>query len=212
MKEKQNTQPAQSAQDAQEGKKLNFISALILKVCFGNKALAEIARFLIVGVIATLVDFFMAGVTLYIFDSSLYPHFYNVFFGGDDPTTLASCVSTGAGFLFGLLVNYLLSIFFVFEEKGSSKTGKGFLIFALLSAGGLAIHVIGMYIFVDIAGWNYWIIKILLTIVVLVYNYVTRKLIIFKNGSEISGRIKGVKKQRTRRGKKLRYTYIKTIR
>lgn len=172
------TQPM--PQSTQDGSNLNWISRLILKCCFGNRALAEIARFLIVGVIATVVDFFMAGITLYIFDPSLYPSFFNVFYGGGTATTLASCVSTGVGFLFGLVVNYILSIFFVFDEKGNSKTGLGFVIFALLSAGGLAIHVVGMWLLVDLAGWNYWLIKILLTVIVLVYNYITRKLIIFK--------------------------------
>ncbi|MCD7728860.1 MAG: GtrA family protein [Clostridia bacterium] len=162
-----------------EGRRPNFLSRLILKICFGNRALAEILRFLIVGTLATLVDFVVAGVTLYIFDPSLYPNFFNVFYGGGEATVAASCVSTGVGFVFGLFVNYLLSIIFVFDEKGNSKTGKGFVVFALLSAVGLFIHVFGMWLFVDIVGWNYWIIKIMFTAIVLVYNYVTRKLIIF---------------------------------
>ena len=153
---------------------------LVLAICRGNRKLAEILRFCIVGGVATIVDFVAMGITLYIFDPSLYPNFFNVFYGGGTPTVLASCVGTGVGFIVGLVVNYLLSVLCVFDEKGSSKTLHGFIVFALLSAGGLAINVVGMYLFVDLAGWNEWLIKIMLTLIVLVYNYITRKLIIFR--------------------------------
>ena len=174
--------PAGGARQSTQGEeKKGFLYRLVLKVCRGNKKLAEILRFCIVGGLATVVDFFVMGVTLYIFDPLLYPNFFNVFYGGGTPSTLASCVGTGAGFLVGLAVNYALSVLFVFDEKGSSKTFSGFVVFALLSAGGFAINVLGMYLLVDLAHLNEWIIKIVLTLVVLVYNYATRKLIIFRN-------------------------------
>ena len=69
---------------------------LVLAICRGNRKLAEILRFCIVGGVATIVDFVAMGITLYIFDPSLYPNFFNVFYGGGTPTVLASCVGTGA--------------------------------------------------------------------------------------------------------------------
>ncbi|MBP5372653.1 MAG: GtrA family protein [Clostridia bacterium] len=141
---------------------------------------SEILRFIIVGGIATVVDFFMMGVTLYIFDPSLYPNFFNVFFGGGEPSLVAKLVGTGVGFVFGLIANYLLSVFFVFNEKGKSKTVGGFIIFAVFSAIGLLIHEVGMYLMSDLLSINEWITKIILTLVVLVYNYISRKLLIFK--------------------------------
>ncbi len=175
---------APAARPAEQGEnnqpKKGPLYRLVLAICRGNRKLAEILRFCIVGGVATIVDFVAMGITLYIFDPSLYPNFFNVFYGGGTPTVLASCVGTGVGFIVGLVVNYLLSVLFVFDEKGSSKTLRGFMVFALLSAGGLAINVVGMYLFVDLAGWNEWLIKIMLTLIVLVYNYITRKLIIFR--------------------------------
>ncbi len=162
------------------GGKKGILYRLVLKICRGNQRLAEILRFCIVGGVATVVDFVVMGVTLYCFDPSLYPGFFNVFYGGGTPTVLASCVGTGLGFTAGLAVNYVLSVLFVFDEKGNSRTFTGFVEFALLSAGGLAINVLGMYLFVDLARWNEWVIKILLTLVVLVYNYLTRKFIVFR--------------------------------
>ena len=146
--------------------------------------LMEIVRFVIVGGLATLVDMFVMGVVLYAFDSALYPHFYNVWYGGGEPSTLATVVGTGAGFLVGLLVNYVLSVLFVFIEKGKSKSAYGFIVFTVLSAVGLGIHLGGMYIGYDLLHINEWIVKIFLTAVVMVYNYVSKKLILFKKAKE----------------------------
>ena len=144
--------------------------------------IAEIIRFCIVGGIATVVDFLVMGVVLYIFDPSLYPNFFNVFIGGKgDPSLTANMVGTGCGFIVGLIFNYILSVVFVFISKGNSKSTTGFLLFTLLSAVGLGIHEVGMFLLNDLLGINEWIVKIILTVVVLVYNYVSRKLFIFKD-------------------------------
>lgn len=140
----------------------------------------EIVRFLIVGGIATVVDMFVMGLVLYAFDPSLYPKFYNIFYGGGQPSTAATVVGTGCGFIAGLIVNYVLSIFFVFEHKGKSKSAGGFLIFTLLSAVGLGIHLLGMYLGYTVIGINEWIVKIVLTVIVLIYNYVSKRLLLFK--------------------------------
>lgn len=140
----------------------------------------EIVRFGVVGVLATVVDMVAMGVVLYLFEPSLYPHFYNVWYGGGEPSTLATIVGTGTGFVLGLFVNYFLSVLFVFSEKGKSKSVYGFTVFAILSAIGLGIHLVGMYIGYDLLGINEWIVKIILTAIVMVYNYVSKKLLLFK--------------------------------
>lgn len=144
----------------------------------------ELLRFLIVGGIATIVDFLTMGAVLYIFNPKIYPHFYNVFFGATQkPSIAANMVGTGLGFIIGLLINYILSVFFVFIDKGKSKSASGFISFTILSAIGLAIHEIGTYVFCGKLNANEWIIKIAMTLVVLVYNYVSRKLLIFKKNT-----------------------------
>lgn len=145
-----------------------------------HKKLCEIARFVIVGGIATLVDMFVMGVILYLFEPDLYPKFYNVWIGGGDPKTIATVVGTGVGFIVSLVVNYLLSVLFVYEDKGNSKTLKGVVLFVVLSVIGLFINMAGMWLGYDVCGINEWVTKIIMTLVVLVYNYVTRKLFIFK--------------------------------
>lgn len=140
----------------------------------------EIVRFLVVGCINTLIDMFTMGVVLYIFDPSLYPNFFNVFYGGGSPSTIATVVGTGTGFVVSLIVSYFLSIIFVFEDKGNSKSAKGAVLFAVLATIGLAINTVGMWIGYDLLHINEWIVKIIMTLVVLVWNYLTRKLFIFK--------------------------------
>ena len=145
---------------------------------------AEVIRFVIVGGVATVADMLMMGVVMYWCQPDLYPHFYHVFIGNYEPSTLATVLGTGVGFVVGLIVNYVASVLFVFQEKGNSKTVRGFILFAVLSMGGLAIHLVGMYLFYDLAHWNEWIIKIVLTIVVLFYNYLTRKFLVFKKQNQ----------------------------
>ncbi len=168
-------------------KRLFFVIIILLMfkklLAFINQPtkFGEILRFVIVGGLATVIDFLAMGITLYLFEPSLYPNFYNVFFGAiGEPSTLAASFGTGLGFLFGLLANYLLSILFVFNEKGKSKTLKGFLVFTFFSAIGLLIHEIGMLVFFGELKINEWVVKIVMTLIVLVYNYITRKLFIFK--------------------------------
>lgn len=156
---------------------INLIKRLTAKY----PRLAEIVRFLIVGGSATVIDYFVMGITLYCFDPSLYPHFYNIWIGGGDPSTLATVVGTGVGFCAGLIFNYIFSILFVFRDKGNARSTQGFVLFALFSLGGLLINLGGMYLGYNVIGINEWIVKTFFTLVVLVYNYSTRKIFIFKN-------------------------------
>ena len=146
--------------------------------------LSEIVRFLFAGGIATLIDMLTMGLVLYLFDKSLYPHFYNVWVGGGNPSVAAAVVGTGAGFTAGLIVNYVFSILFVFSHKGQSKSVKGFIVFTLLSLVGLGLHLGGMWLGYDVLGINEWIVKIIMTVIVLVYNYVSKRLVIFRKPAD----------------------------
>ena len=163
---------------------MNFIQKL-----WKNQLLREIFRFLLVGGGATVVDFLAMSLVLYLMQPQIYPDFLSVFFGGTaQPSTLATVIGTGAGFLVGLAFNYVFSVLFVYKEKGNSKTVGGFLLFSVLSAGGLAIHLLGMYVGYDLLSINEWIVKIILTAVVLVYNYLTRKFLIFRKSAHGNSR------------------------
>jgi putative flippase GtrA len=141
----------------------------------------EFARFFFVGCLTTLLDMFVMGVILYLFDSSLYPKFYNVWFGqAGEPSTIATVIGTGVGFMIGIIASYLLSIFYVYKDKGNSRTLKGAVLFFALAIGGMILNMAGMWLGYDIIGINEWITKIVMTLITLFYNYYSRKIFIFK--------------------------------
>ena len=146
-----------------------------------RKDFKEIFRFLVTGGTATVIDFFVMSMFIYFTKQSLFPNFIDVFLHGKQlaPTYIV-IIATGLGFTISLIFNYILSCIFVFENGKQAKNTKGFLMFVLLSLVGLAIHLIGMYVGYDLLGINEWIIKIVLTLVVLFFNYITRKKFIFK--------------------------------
>ena len=146
----------------------------------------EIFRFLLVGGIATIVDYAVSN----LFNAVLLP---KELIG----ETWALIISTAMGFCVGLVVNWFLSIFFVFKQarnKKAAKSGKSFLVFALIGIIGLGISLAGMQlvqVLPDItlfskteflgSGWDWWIMKVVMTLIVLVWNYIGRKIFIFKS-------------------------------
>ena len=90
--------------------------------------------------------------------------------------TIAFTVSAG--------VNYILSIVFVFDTDKKANKGKQFIIFFLLAVGGLIINNIvlklGTLVLDTFWSRSYIIVKPFATGVVMVYNFITRKLFIEK--------------------------------
>ena len=145
----------------------------------------EIFRFLLVGGVATLADYFV----FWLFDAWIFP----VAWG-----TVALVLSTALGFCVGLIVNWVLSVRFVFretEEKISVHAKKPFLTFALIGLIGLLITELGVVLLVwafpsftlfgnaTLLGtaWEKWFAKAIMTFLVLVWNYLGRKIFIFRS-------------------------------
>ncbi len=151
---------------------------------FENKypRFAEIIRFLIVGLIATAVDMLIMSVIMYLPNRSLYPSYLSVFkLKGVAPIWL-TVLATGVGFIVGLVINYVMSLWFVYTGNNkNAKTKKGAILFAFLSSIGLAIQTFGMWLCCEVFNINEWVIKVILVIVVLMFNYITRKIFIFNN-------------------------------
>ena len=82
-------------------------------------------------------------------------------------------------FCISLICNYCLSMKFVFV--GSKKSLKEFLIFILISIGGLCIQTFLLYLFVDIYKWNIPFSKVFANILVMIYNFVGKKIFLEKN-------------------------------
>lgn len=92
-------------------------------------------------------------------------------------------ICTASGFVAGLITNYILSLVFVFkksENKGNAKSVSGFIVFTVVGIVGLGLTELGMYVGVFLLNWHYLFTKILVAAIVLLWNYVGRKLLVFK--------------------------------
>lgn len=147
----------------------------------------EIFRFLLVGGTATVFDYGVHALVEILLQS-----FTSV------GATVALWIATATGFLVGMLLNWVLSVIFVFravrnKEEATSK--KSFLIFTIISLIGLALTLVGVWVLkiyvipefmlFNRAGvllpWNEWVAKIIMTCIVLVWNYIGRKIFVFKS-------------------------------
>ena len=77
-------------------------------------------------------------------------------------------VSSGISFTVSVIVNYILSITFVFETDKDKNKLKEFVVFVFLSVIGLGINEACMWLAVEAAGIYYMISKIGATAVVMV--------------------------------------------
>ena len=89
-------------------------------------------------------------------------------------------VSSACSFTVSVIVNYILSVTFVFETDKEKSRTKEFIVFVFLSIIGLGINQLCMWFGVELLHISYLIVKIGATAVVMVYNFISRKLIIEK--------------------------------
>ncbi len=127
-----------------------------------SKLFKQIFRFGIVGFTAFLID---AGL-LYVLTEFCHIHYL---------------ISSIISFTVSLVYNYILSIFWVFDVK-MKQTIKEVAVFVILSIFGLGINQLVMYLGVDLLHIYYMLCKILATGIVMVYNFITRKIFIERAG------------------------------
>lgn len=121
-----------------------------------NELVNKIIRFSIVGGIATLIDF----ACLYIFKE-----FLNI------DVILANTLS----FIISVTYNYIASITWVFDTNKNKNKKIQFILFIIFSIVGLIINNIILYILTDKLNIYYLISKVVATLIVMIFNFVTRK-------------------------------------
>lgn len=85
-------------------------------------------------------------------------------------------ISSAISFTVSVIFNYILSVQWVFNVTDDRSQTQDFLVFIILSVVGLGINQLIMWLSVDKLGIFYMISKIGATAVVMVYNFVTRKI------------------------------------
>ena len=127
---------------------------------FKNKLLNQILKFGLVGGTAFVIDY----VLLYFCTEFLHIHYL---------------ISSIISFTVSVIFNYILSIKWIFDVKKKQDV-KDFVIFIILSVIGLGINSLIMYVMVEKFGVYYMLSKIVSTTVVMVYNFITRKIFVEK--------------------------------
>ncbi|WP_343250902.1 GtrA family protein [Diplocloster hominis] len=124
-----------------------------------KKLFAQLVRFGIVGVIAFVID-------------------YVIMIALTELVGINYLISSGISFTISVVVNYILSITMVFQLKKDANKTKEFIIFVILSVIGLGLNQLLMYVQVDLLSIYYMIAKIIATGIVMVYNFISRKIFI----------------------------------
>ena len=118
----------------------------------------QFGRFLIVGGIS------------FCFDFGIFTALYRL----GVPHLLASVVS----FTLSVVVNYVLTRKYVFDSSKDVDVRKEFVYYLLLNFVALGLNTLILYISTDLLGTSAYFGKIAATAIVLVFNFITRKMLI----------------------------------
>lgn len=125
-----------------------------------KKLITQLIKFGIVGAIATLIDL---GVLMFL-KEFLY---------------IDVLVASAAAFSVSVIANYMLSMLFVFKGNENGKV-KEFIVFVVLSIGGLLLNQFIMWIGTEIMTAYYLWVKVFALVFVPIYNFITRKIFLEK--------------------------------
>ena len=117
-------------------------------------SLKEFIKFCVVGFITFLLD-------------------YGLLFLLTKKLQINYLLSTALAFTIAVIVNYILCLFFVFTKSKNGR--KQFLLFIYASLGGLLLNQLSMWFLVEKLSIYYMFAKIISTIIVTFWNYLTKK-------------------------------------
>ncbi len=129
-----------------------------------KKLIAQFMKFGVVGVIAFIIDY---GVMIFLTEVFGVPYL----------------ISTTVSFVVSVIFNYFASMRYVFERRDDMSRKREFIIFVVLSVCGLGINDLFMWLMVDFLFIDYRISKIVVTFIVAVWNFVTRKIFLEAKGN-----------------------------
>lgn len=122
-----------------------------------NKLAGQVAKFGIVGIVCFGIDYCMMVLLT-------------------ERCGVDYLLSSGVSFIVSVVVNYLLSMRFVFQSKKENDKVKEFALFTVLSITGLLLTEFLMWAVVERIGLHYMFAKMMVTGIVMVYNFMTRKI------------------------------------
>lgn len=139
-----------------------------------TRVLWEFVRYAVVGGVSFLADLGVVTLTK------------ELLFGAEEGFGVGLAIAVACGFAAGLIVNYLLSSLFVFRSAQQKALGRGlvpFLLYTAVGAIGFGLTELGMYLGVSLIGsdgFRYAFIKCGVAAIVLVWNYIGRKIFVYR--------------------------------
>jgi putative flippase GtrA len=88
-------------------------------------------------------------------------------------------ISASIAFIFGLVVNYVLCVTWVFDHRAVSNRLHEFGIFSAIGVLGLVANDLVMFLMTDVGGINYRLSKIAAAAMILLLNFSLRRNILF---------------------------------
>ncbi len=137
--------------------KINFKKLFIEET---NNTMLQFFRYIFVGGTAFVADFF-------------------VFFIFDHILKFELALSVAISFLTGIYVNYILSKWIVFKKEYSSKLYE-ITIFIIIGVIGLGLTELLMHLFTSNLNIHSLISKVIVSAIVLIWNFTARKIILYK--------------------------------
>jgi len=125
-----------------------------------NNNYLQLFRYTFVGGFAFIIDF---G-TLFLLTK--YLHFYYL-------------ISAGIAFTFGIVINYILSVKWVFDKRTIERKWLEFLLFILIGLTGLALNQLFLWVLTDIFFIYYLLSKLITSFVLYFWNFMIRKILLF---------------------------------
>lgn len=116
-----------------------------------------------------IFKFVLVGGTAFVIDYLFLILFKEVF-------KFSTLLSAAMSFTISVIYNYIASVKWVFDVNNNKSKMTNFIVFIILSVIGLILTEIIMYIGEDILKISYLIDKIIATLIVMVFNFITRKI------------------------------------
>ncbi len=128
-----------------------------------KKLIEQIMKFGVVGAVAFVIDYGLLALLTEVF-------------------AINYLVSATVSFTASVVFNYVASMRYVFTHKDGLSRRREFAIFVTLSVIGLLINNFCMWAGVELLGIHYLVTKIGATFIVMVWNFVTRKIFLDAGG------------------------------
>lgn len=144
--------------------KFDFKSLFVLPT---DNGLIKFFRYCFVGGVAFVVDYAVFAVVCILLGKG----------------NIITVIATTAGFIVGLIVNFLLTKKFVFTENANCKTRNiEFIWYTVIGLVGWGLNVLLMLVCTDwVLDINRYAAKFIVAAVILIYNYTARKIILYSN-------------------------------